>query len=546
MKTSININLFGTVYAIDEDAHKLLDQYLTNMKAYFAKQEGGDEIADDIEHRVAELFWELKQQGNESISIEQVTDIIHNIGNPEQMSNSTDDEAPATEGTDTKTEGTTTEGGTATDVNEPTTSNGHRRYYRDTRDKILGGVLSGLCRCIGWNDPVVLRILFVLLCFLTEGLFIWIYLLMWAIAPKAITVEERLKMQGKAVNPDNIRSEVLNDQQTPVTTNGSNGSGCLKVFLALLCAPFGCFGLLIVFILCVVFFALAAGMMGLFTGLTAGFMPALGDLFVAHRASMLICILCLILAIALPVYGLYRWFRRDSKPITGTTWLIILGCWLIALLLCWSTARSIHDTVKTLDWSTIKWSDIDIDYDSNWEYADAETLGDEEFTSILMEGVGTLYFTQADSCSYSVQGDSVVLSKTHVGIDNGILRITTQGNIKSNNQGLKVYATAPLLTAANLHGVGTIEFRDTIRFDNDFCLAMEGVGAIKADCIECPKLSLQKEGVGAASLGLKCDTLYVNSKGVGEVSLSGSTGYYEKNTEGLVNKINDKKLVVNN
>ena len=64
MKTSININLFGTLYAIDEDAHQLLRQYLENMKSYFSRQEGGDEISDDIEHRVAELFWELKQAGN--------------------------------------------------------------------------------------------------------------------------------------------------------------------------------------------------------------------------------------------------------------------------------------------------------------------------------------------------------------------------------------------------------------------------------------------------------------------------------------------------
>lgn len=52
MKKNININLFGTLYAIDEDACELLEDYLNNMKSYFAKREGGDEIADDIEHRV--------------------------------------------------------------------------------------------------------------------------------------------------------------------------------------------------------------------------------------------------------------------------------------------------------------------------------------------------------------------------------------------------------------------------------------------------------------------------------------------------------------
>ena len=62
MKKNININLFGTLYAIDEDACELLEDYLNNMKSYFAKREGGDEIADDIEHRVAEHLWALKEQ----------------------------------------------------------------------------------------------------------------------------------------------------------------------------------------------------------------------------------------------------------------------------------------------------------------------------------------------------------------------------------------------------------------------------------------------------------------------------------------------------
>ena len=60
MKKNININLCGVIYAIDEDACQLLEQYLDNIKSYFCRQEGGEEIADDIEHRIAELFWEKK------------------------------------------------------------------------------------------------------------------------------------------------------------------------------------------------------------------------------------------------------------------------------------------------------------------------------------------------------------------------------------------------------------------------------------------------------------------------------------------------------
>lgn len=89
MKKNITVNLFGTLYAIDDDACKLLEQYLDNMRSYFSKREGGDEITDDIEHRIAELFSELKTNGVEAISIEHVRDIIQRIGNPEQMDEST-------------------------------------------------------------------------------------------------------------------------------------------------------------------------------------------------------------------------------------------------------------------------------------------------------------------------------------------------------------------------------------------------------------------------------------------------------------------------
>ena len=68
MKKNITINLFGALYNIDEDAYDLLFRYQEDMKRYFAGREGGEEIADDIEHRVAELMAELKASGVEAIT----------------------------------------------------------------------------------------------------------------------------------------------------------------------------------------------------------------------------------------------------------------------------------------------------------------------------------------------------------------------------------------------------------------------------------------------------------------------------------------------
>ena len=44
MKKTLTVNLGGTVYHIDDDAYRLLDDYLSNLKHFFRKQEGAEEI----------------------------------------------------------------------------------------------------------------------------------------------------------------------------------------------------------------------------------------------------------------------------------------------------------------------------------------------------------------------------------------------------------------------------------------------------------------------------------------------------------------------
>ena len=58
MKKTLTVNLGGTVFHIDEDAYRLLDNYLCNLKLHFRRQAGADEIVNDIELRISELFLE--------------------------------------------------------------------------------------------------------------------------------------------------------------------------------------------------------------------------------------------------------------------------------------------------------------------------------------------------------------------------------------------------------------------------------------------------------------------------------------------------------
>ena len=233
MKKNITINLFGTLYAIDEDAYELLRQYIDNMKAYFGRREGGDEIADDIERRVAELFSSIKAEGHESITIEDVQAIIQRIGNPEDMgdgdANETADRATSpNDGADGGASETgNPSGGAKGRLNAFFDWLGKRRLYRDPGNAVLGGVLSGLCRYFGGSDPLPWRIIFVLLTVFSVSSLAIVYLLLWAFIPSADTAEDRLRMQGKPVNPSTLNEEIMHPTGGERPMPASDARGCL-------------------------------------------------------------------------------------------------------------------------------------------------------------------------------------------------------------------------------------------------------------------------------------------------------------------------------
>ena len=55
--------------------------------------------------------------------------------------------------------------------------------YRSKKDKILFGVLAGLSKMIGMENPGLIRVLFVILLFFTSGVPIIIYFLMAMFIP---------------------------------------------------------------------------------------------------------------------------------------------------------------------------------------------------------------------------------------------------------------------------------------------------------------------------------------------------------------------------
>ena len=85
MKKVININFQGQVIAIEETAYDILKKYIQSLKNYFSREEGGDEIVNDIENRIAELFGNRLKLGINCITNEDVEAIINSIGRPEDF-----------------------------------------------------------------------------------------------------------------------------------------------------------------------------------------------------------------------------------------------------------------------------------------------------------------------------------------------------------------------------------------------------------------------------------------------------------------------------
>jgi len=123
MKKVININFQGRVVPIEETAYDLLKQYTDSLRNYFAAEEGRDEIINDIESRIGELFQERIKNGATCITDDDVNIIINNMGRPKDF-------ADADSATDNAYSGSPR---TESVYQQPLFGNG-KRLYRDANN----------------------------------------------------------------------------------------------------------------------------------------------------------------------------------------------------------------------------------------------------------------------------------------------------------------------------------------------------------------------------------------------------------------------------
>jgi phage shock protein PspC (stress-responsive transcriptional regulator) len=182
MKITVNVNLGGYSFNIDEDAFAELKRYLKNLEFHFAGEESSSEILSDIETHMAELFRARMTGYKQVITIADVNEVISILGTPEDI----DDESKS--------------------AHEKFSSRGYHRMYRDPDHRIIGGVCAGMGAY--WDiNPVVVRVLFAALT-IAGGLGILVYIILYVVLPEARTTSEKIEMKGAPVNIHNIKESV--------------------------------------------------------------------------------------------------------------------------------------------------------------------------------------------------------------------------------------------------------------------------------------------------------------------------------------------------
>jgi phage shock protein PspC (stress-responsive transcriptional regulator) len=186
MNKTVNINIGGLFFHIDEDAYQKLSRYFDAIKRSLSNSSGKDEIMKDIEMRVAELFTERQKSDKHVINNVDVDQVVTVMGQPEDYR--IDDE------------------GTTENTSSTFTSTGRKKLYRDKDRGLIGGVCTGLGHYFGIESTWI-KIIFLVL-FFGFGTGLIAYLVLWIAMPKAVTTSEKLEMTGEPVTISNIEKKV--------------------------------------------------------------------------------------------------------------------------------------------------------------------------------------------------------------------------------------------------------------------------------------------------------------------------------------------------
>ena len=222
MNEVIKINLGRQVFTLEINARQDLMTYINAIK----KEIGQNDLMDEIENRMAELLLEKGLSSEKVVLKKDIEYLKEQLGSPKDFK---DDET----------------------VTENQTETASKKLYRDTDNALIAGVASGLGAYFG-IDPLLFRIAFVVLLFITFGGGILLYILLWILIPEAKTSSEKLQMTGKPVNIQQLKQLTENNDVTGAAKRFGNHIGpiinnFLSFILKLVGTLISIFGLILIF-----------------------------------------------------------------------------------------------------------------------------------------------------------------------------------------------------------------------------------------------------------------------------------------------------------
>ncbi len=333
MNKTININLAGIFFHIDEDAYLKLQRYLDAIRRSFTDSQGRDEIIADIEARIAELFSEKIKDERQVIGDKEVDEVITVMGQPEdyRLDEEIFEDEPKASYQKTKNA---------------------KQLFRDTTNSYVGGVSSGLGHYLG-IEPIWIRLAWILFTIFSSGAFILIYVAFWIFVPEAKTTSDFLAMKGEAVNISNIEKKIkegLDDvADTVKNVDYQKYSNKVKSSSTTF---FDALGDVLLFLLKIfikfvgVFFIIIAGItlislfVGLFTLGTFGFMdtPWVEYFEVGSHPEAPLWLISLLtfFAVGIPFFFLFilglKILIKNLKSIGTPAKLGLLGVWILSLI----------------------------------------------------------------------------------------------------------------------------------------------------------------------------------------------------------------------
>lgn len=181
MNKTIIININGTVFHIEEQAYELLKEYMTDVKRHFFNSADSLEITTDIENRLAEMLTEiLAREGRQAVIDQDVAWVIEQMGSVKDFETAEAEEEPGFI------------------PNEFATPGGNRRLFRDPEDHLVGGVCAGIANY--FDIQAVWIRLFFTIAFVFFGTGLFLYIILWAIVPKAISRADKMAMKGEPLD----------------------------------------------------------------------------------------------------------------------------------------------------------------------------------------------------------------------------------------------------------------------------------------------------------------------------------------------------------